>query len=320
MSATERRRSSDRGSGHLLIIGGGEDREKDKTILSRLVELAGGTKARIVVLTAASTVQREMWKMYDRAFGDLGVSQRIHMSIGSREEAADPARADEIMAADAVFMTGGDQKRLLAMIGGTRIDSAMHRAFQMRGACIAGTSAGASAMSEHMLATSSAQKGAPAKDETHLAAGLGFLQRVVIDQHFSERHRLGRLLAIVAQNPYLLGIGIDEDTALCIESGAGLEVVGQGAVTLIDGRHMISNFLEVSEHQRMELVNVRLHLLPAGASYRLKEDAARMPAVLRDAIAAVTIVSSPASPAFPASADRRNEAREKADHGKEGRA
>jgi cyanophycinase len=192
----------------------------------------------------------------------------------------------------------------------------MHRAFQTRGACIAGTSAGASAMSEHMLATSSAQKGAPAKDETHLAAGLGFLQRVVIDQHFSERHRLGRLLAIVAQNPYLLGIGIDEDTALCIDSGAGLEVVGQGAVTLIDGRHMISNFLEVSEHQRMELVNVRLHLLPAGASYRLK-DSAPMPAVLRDAIAAVTIVSSPTTPGFPASAERRNEAREKADHGKE---
>jgi cyanophycinase len=283
--------------GHLVIIGGGEDRERDKTILSRFIALAGGPESKIVVLTAASTIQRKMWKIYDDAFGALGVDRRIHMPIKSRAEASDAARAEEIYSANGIFMTGGDQKRLLAMIGGTCIDNAMHRAFKQRGACIGGTSAGASAMSEHMLATSADADNVPAKGTTHLAAGLGFLQRVVIDQHFSERHRLARLLGIVAQNPYLLGIGIDEDTALVIEHNAGMEVVGQGAVTLIDGRQMSSNFLEVEERESLELINVRLHLLPGGARYYLRgrtED--RVPEALREAVAAVTSVSTVVEP------------------------
>src|SRR4051812_13151114 len=278
--------------GHLLIIGGGEDRERDKEILARFIELCGGKRARIVVLTAASTLQDEMWRIYDEAFRDLGVQSHTHLAIASREEASDPARAEEMLGADGVFMTGGDQKRLLAMIGGTRIDSAMHRLLKERGACIAGTSAGASAMAEHMLASSAAADGAPTKDDTHLAAGLGFLRRVVIDQHFSERRRLSRLLGIVAQNPYLLGIGIDEDTALVVENRAGFEVVGKGTVTLLDGRDMTSNFIDVEAHQRMELVNVKLHLLPAGARYYLHGKArGKVPNALREAVAAVTSVS-----------------------------
>jgi cyanophycinase len=293
-------RDADKRIGHLVIIGGGEDRERDKTILSRVIELAGGSDAKIVVLTAASTVQREMWKVYDRAFGDLGVQGRMHMAIRSREEANDRRREDDILSANAVFMTGGDQKRLLATIGGTVIDHAMHRAFKENGACIAGTSAGASAMSEHMLATGVSGESLPAKGETHLAAGLGFLQRVVIDQHFSERHRLGRLLGVVAQNPYLLGIGIDEDTALVIQNGAGFEVIGKGAITLIDGRQMLSNFLEVEERERLELVNVKLHLLPAGARYYLHgSHGCRIPEPLREAVAAVTSVSTTSMPSIP---------------------
>jgi cyanophycinase len=304
-SRTERSRASDGRIGHLVIIGGGEDRKRDKEILSRFIDLAGGRRAKIVVLTAASTVQKEMWGIYDEAFGALGVGKRVHMAIRTRQEAGDPARAEEMLSADGVFMTGGDQKRLLATIGGTLIDSAMHRAFKTRGVCIAGTSAGASAISEHMLAASSAGDAPPAKGETHLAAGLGFLQRVVIDQHFSERHRLGRLLGVVAQNPYLLGIGIDEDTALVVESGAGLEVLGHGAVTLIDGREMLSNFLDVAERERMELVNVKLHLLPSGARYYLNGNDG-VPPALRDAVAAVTSVSTLANPAFPSSLERRH--------------
>jgi cyanophycinase len=277
------------------MIGGGEDREHDKTILCRFIELAGGARAKIVVLTAASTLQREMWRIYDRAFGELGVEQRSHLPIKSREEASDTEREEKILSANGVFMTGGDQKRLLAMIGGTLIDKAMHRAFKERGACIAGTSAGASAMSEHMLAVGSSGETAPIKGESHLAAGLGFLQRVVIDQHFSERQRLGRLLGVVAQNPYLLGIGIDEDTALIVENGWGIEVVGNGAVTLIDGREMSSNFLTVQDRERMELVNVKLHLLPAGASYSVHDkEEGGIPAALREAVAAVTSVSTSA--------------------------
>jgi len=289
---TERGGAREPHVGHLVIIGGGEDRKNDKAILSRFIQLAGGPESRIVVLTAASTEPREMWQIYDEAFGALGVERRAHLEIRSRDEAGDPARAEKILHADGVFMTGGDQKRLLATIGGTLIDRAMHRVFRTRGACIAGTSAGASAMSEHMLATSDAHGGVPARDATHLAAGLGFLQRVVIDQHFSERQRLGRLLGIVAQNAYLLGIGIDENTALVVERGAGLEVLGEGAVTLIDGRQMRSNFLEVAQRERMELINVKLHLLPGGAHYELAAD---MPGELREAVAAVASVAMPAA-------------------------
>jgi cyanophycinase len=293
------------GAGHLYIIGGGEDRKNSKVVLSRFMEVAGGEDARVVVLTAASTEPDAMWAIYDEAFGALGMKHRSTFTVESRDEANDEARAAAVFEADAVFMTGGDQKRLLALIGGTRIDKAMHMALRERGTCIAGTSAGASAMSEHMLYDGSAEPLA-AKGLVHLAAGLGFIRRAVIDQHFSERHRLGRLLSIVAQNPYLLGAGIDEDTALLIAPGAGLEVVGTGAVTMLDGREMLSNYLAVDERERLELTNVKLHLLPGGARYYFVDPPGAdadgpqrgMPDALRDVIAALT--SAPQPPAVHA--------------------
>lgn len=288
--------------GRLFIIGGGEDRKHDKLVLSRFVELAGGEDARIAVLTAASTLHDEMWGIYDEAFGALGVKQRAPLLIDSRDDGNDEARAETVMQADAVFMTGGDQKRLLQLVGGTKIDHAMHRAFRERGICIAGTSAGASAMSEHMLWDGGNRETQPEKNAVHLAAGLGFVRRVVIDQHFSERQRLGRLLSIVAQNPYLLGCGIDEDTALLVEPGVGLEVIGDGSVTLLDGREMLSNYLDLDEHERLELTNVKLHLLPAGAAYYFKpgDDGVEqrgIPAALRDVVAAVSSVPEQAQAA-----------------------
>ena len=204
--------------GHLLIVGGHEDREDDKLILGRFVELCGGPQARIFVLTAASTVHDEMWQIYLDAFKALGVEHLSTADIASRADAADESVAERIHQADGMFMTGGDQKRLLALIGGTRVDQAMHRALRERGACIGGTSAGASAMSEHMLFDGSRDI-LPQKGSVHLGAGLGFLGRIIVDQHFSERQRLGRLLAVVAQNPYLLGAGIDENTALIVRPG-----------------------------------------------------------------------------------------------------
>jgi cyanophycinase len=129
------------------------------------------------------------------------------------------------------------------MIGGTKVAGAMHEAVLTHGACIGGTSAGASAMSVHMLADGKAEL-SPEKGAVNLGAGIGLVHRVVIDQHFSQRHRLARLLSVVAQNPYLHGIGIDEDTALVIELGVGIEVIGEGSVTLVDGRDVISNVAE----------------------------------------------------------------------------
>jgi cyanophycinase len=256
--------------GHLVIIGGSEDRKYGKEILTRFVELSGGSQAKIVVITAASSIADDMWDIYDKAFGDLGVERRVHLDLRTRQDANDEGLIRDIQDADGIFMTGGDQKRLLALIGGTALDAEMHAALKLRGACVGGTSAGASAMSGHMLAQGRAELH-PEKGSVFLGAGLGFLHRVVIDQHFSERHRLSRLLSVVAQNPYLQGIGIDEDTALVVERGVGIEVLGEGAVTIVDGRNMSTNVAEIPNYATPELIDVRLHLLPSGSKYRLPD-------------------------------------------------
>jgi len=278
-------------NGHLVIIGGHEDREHGKQILTRFVELAGGADANIVVITAASQVADEMWKTYDDAFGDLGVKLRSHLELNSRQDANSDDAVRAVAQATGIFMTGGDQKRLLALIGGTALDAEMHAALKIRGATIGGTSAGASAMSGHMLAQGRTDL-LPEKGAVSLGAGLGFLHRVVVDQHFSERQRLSRLLSIVAANPYLQGIGIDEDTALVIERGVGIEVLGEGAVTVVDGRNMITNLAEIKDRATPELIDVRLHLLPAGTRYSLSSTNAapgqRLPAPLLDFLENVT--------------------------------
>jgi cyanophycinase len=287
----ERDRQLRESHGHLVIIGGHEDRKHDMEILSRFVELAGGREAKIVVISAASSVADEMWQIYDKVFGELGVSKRFHLHLQSRQCANDEEIIKDIRDATGIFMTGGDQKRLLAIIGGTALDTEMHAALKLRGACIGGTSAGASAMSGHMLAQGRAELH-PEKGSVSLGAGLGFLHRVVIDQHFSERQRLSRLLSVVAQNPYLQGIGIDEDTALVIERGVGIEVLGEGAVTIVDGRNMSTNIAEISDRETPELIDVRLHLLPAGSKYRLPKDgdgaASRIPQPLLEFLENVT--------------------------------
>lgn len=276
--------------GHLVIIGGHEDKQYDMDILKRFVELSGGARARLVVITAASALTDEMWQTYDRVFGELGVEQRMHLHVASRQDANSEAHIRDLEGATGIFMTGGDQKRLLALVGGTLLDAAMHAALKLRGACIGGTSAGASAMSGHMLAQGRAELH-PEKGSVSLGAGLGFLHKVVVDQHFSERQRLSRLLSVVAQNPYLQGIGIDEDTALVIERGVGIEVIGQGAVTVVDGHTMSTNIADISDRETPELIDVRLHLLPAGSTYRLPQDgteARRIPPPLLTFIENVT--------------------------------
>lgn len=283
-------------TGHLVIIGGNENRKSDMVILDRFVALAGGPDAKIFVLTTASNEHDEMWALYEKAFTKLGVRHLATSNIKNRDDACDEATAAQLFEADGIFMTGGDQKRLMALIGGTRIDHAMHRALRDRGVCIGGTSAGASVMSEHMLFDGSKDL-LPQKGSVHLGAGLGLVRRVIFDQHFSERQRLGRLLSAVAQNPYLLGAGIDENTALIVRPGHGVEVIGDGAVTLIDGREMLSNFAEVQNQETLELADVRLHLLPAGVGYDLasltRDESEGAPAEsispgLGEAIAAVT--------------------------------
>ena len=202
-------------AGHLLIIGGAEDKLRQRQILARFVALAGGTDARVVVISTASSLGDEATELYLSLFRQMGIGdvRGMRPARARRRQRPAPRRAcsDD---ATAIFMTGGNQLRLSSVIGGTLLGRALierHR----HGAMVAGTSAGASAIASHMVAfgTSGAT---PKQRMTQMSAGLGLLPGVLIDQHFEQRNRFGRLLALVAQSPALLGIGIDEDTAALV--------------------------------------------------------------------------------------------------------
>lgn len=272
--------------GRLVIIGGAEDRLHDKVILRRFVELSGGPSARIRLISAASATPEWAWDTYGKAFGDLGVTDFSPIPIDDRDAANSPAVTDRILEADGLFISGGDQRRLMDLIWETEAFKALHIAFHLRGCCMGGTSAGAAVMSRHMLAQGEATK-LPEKEVADLDLGLGFVSRAIIDQHFSERGRLGRLLSAMAQWPTMLGVGIDENTALVIERGAAVEVVGQGAVTVVDGRAMRTNVDLVDTRGRLEMLGLRVHLLPAGQRYSanpLVQRAQSMPVELREAV------------------------------------
>lgn len=254
--------------GSLLIIGGDEDREGEMRVLRRFVELSGGTDAHIAVITAASEIPGEVWDMYRSAFGRIGVTKLSHVQIDARHEADSPKILKCLAEAGGIFMSGGDQKRLLEMVGETGAHAEITKAYRQRGACIGGTSAGASAMSRFMLAYGQAEL-EPAKGTTGLSAGLGLLEQVVIDQHFAERQRLPRLLSIIAERPELYGVGIDQDTGWVIRPGAGIEIVGQGAITVVDGAGMVTNVAEIEKRATPRLIDVRLHVLPSGTRLRL---------------------------------------------------
>lgn len=277
--------------GRLLIIGGSEDREDARDILERFIDLCGGPASRIAVITAASKIGELVWEVYRDAFTKLGAHNCVPIHIDSRAGASDPAALAAVAGADGVFMTGGDQKRLLSLVGASPLSDAMHAALA-RGACVAGTSAGASAMSDDMLAYGRAH-GNPVKGTVGVSTGFGFLQGVIIDQHFSQRRRLSRLLTAVAQNTDLMGIGIDEDTALLIEAGKGIEVMGDGAVTVVDGRGMVSNIDSISTRRIPEMLDIRMHILPAGARHALaRPGEASAPSVLTDFLNLATRIAA----------------------------
>jgi cyanophycinase len=274
--------------GRLVVVGGAEDRLKDKIILRRFLSLCGGESANILVLTAASSDQPAAWRGYEQVFREMGATRTTHLPIYTLEDANAADSINQILSADGIFMSGGDQRRLMARLLDTEAARAMLTAFHLRRCCIGGTSAGAAVMSHIMLAEGGTPV-LPKKDAAILEEGLGFVPNAIIDQHFSERRRLGRLMSVLAQRPDLLGVGIDEDTALIIERGTGVEVVGNGVVTLIDGRRMRSNFGAAAASEHLEMLGVTMHVLPAGNRYSsLGEDASgshRLPGSLRSAIA-----------------------------------
>jgi cyanophycinase len=215
-------------AGPVMVIGGAEDKVRDKTILARFAQLAGGADAKIVVISTASSLAE----------------------------------------ATGVFLTGGNQSRLTQVVGGTRLGDALANAHD-RGAVLAGTSAGASAMASHMVAYG--QPGNTPKNRmVQLSAGLGILPGIVIDQHFEQRGRHGRLLALVAQSPSLVGIGLDEDTCAIIYPDQTLQVLGKGAVTIVDGRHVKTDAYRGKGYKPLMVSGAILHSLPSGYWFDLR--------------------------------------------------
>ena len=243
--------------GELLIIGGKEDKEGECLILKKIVEKTKGGK--LVVLTAASEFADELWKGYQLLFRELGLRKVDHLEISGPDDARDPALMKVLENASSIFFTGGDQLKITTKIGGTPIEDSILKIFNS-GGLIAGTSAGASVMGQTMLVGGG-------NSESHkvgnwmMAPGLGLASGMIIDQHFAQRGRIGRLLGAVALNPGILGIGIDEDTAVLVENGF-FQVMGSNAVYVIDGHNVTdTNISEASADQTMSMHDVRLHIL-----------------------------------------------------------
>jgi cyanophycinase len=259
--------------GALYIIGGAEDKLGERTVLRGFVDACGGHLADIAVVPTASSLGPEVVDLYAAVFGRLGAGRVRGVRPETRAEADDPEVVAQLDGVSGVFLTGGNQLKLSAVVSGTRFAAGLARAHH-RGVVVGGTSAGASALSSHMVAFGTGGA-TPKQRMTQLAAGLGLLPGCVIDQHFAQRNRYGRLLMLVAQSPSLLGIGVDENTAAVVIDGRMLEVVGRGAVTIVDGAEMTSNAHEAKRTEPLLVSGARLHVLPAGSKFDLMKRALR---------------------------------------------
>lgn len=263
--------------GTLIIIGGGERKdEEERIILKEVARQADGGS--LVVITVATEEPEETWKEYQTIFRKLGVKKVKHLDVRLREEATLPENVGLLDDAKVVFFTGGDQLKITSQLGDSPVYQRIEQIYAA-GGTIAGTSAGASVMSETMLISGDGEKSHKVGEVLGMAPGLGLIQDVVVDQHFAERGRLGRLLAAVAQNPRQLGLGIDENTAVVVE-GDRLRVIGQGAVHVLDGSESTySNLGEGREDREktMAVFDIKLHLLSEGNEFDLEERRPEIP-------------------------------------------
>lgn len=253
--------------GWIVPIGGAEDKEAHPDVLSRFVALCGGKDARIVVIPTASR-KVETGAQYQRLFPTLGAGHVDVLDFDTRRDASEKNRLATLEQATGVFFTGGNQLRLSTLLGGTPV-AKLIRIMSARGVTVGGTSAGASILSEHMIAFG--DDGASAiSGSVRLAPGLGLTNRFVIDQHFRQRDRLGRLLTALAYNPFAVGIGLDEDTAAFIGPDNTVEVEGSGAVTVVDAAEVSFSSMDLAdEGQPICMLGLKLHLLVAGATFNL---------------------------------------------------
>lgn len=279
--------------GYIIPVGGAEQKEGDIAILRRFTDLCGGDKARIAIIPTASE-QDDTGDRYLELFNRIGVAERIVLPITSRADCNRREWLDALNGVDGIFLTGGSQLRLSTMLGGTEVAKAM-RCRNAEGVHVAGTSAGAAFLSEHMIAFGKEGASPRAKIVT-LAPGLGLTNRIIIDQHFRQRDRLGRLLTALAYNPFAIGIGLDEDTAAFIAPDETLEVVGSGAITIVDPSELeFSSMARVRKNDPVCLINVKLHILDHGSTFNLHS---------RVAAAAPEVVVRVEGPAAAASANR----------------
>jgi cyanophycinase len=246
--------------GSLIIIGGAEDKEGKCEILKKVVEMSGNSSAKIVLMTTATEHPKEVGSLYRRIFKKLGVSDINAVDISARSDAYNHDYIQFINNATCIFFTGGDQLRITSLLGGTETYRALKDAHN-KGTLLVGTSAGASVMSSSMIVTGEDDE-APKYCTLKMAPGLGLVNDVVIDQHFAQRGRIGRLLIAVAQNPHMMGVGIDEDTAIIV-SGNIFKVIGSQSVTVVDGVHLShTNVSELSPQEPIALTDIILHILP----------------------------------------------------------
>lgn len=270
--------------GKLIAVGGAEDKGTDLEkgeihrnnlnffelgILRRIVEEAGGSDSRIEVITTASLIPEQVGENYLNAFGKIGCSNVGIMSIRDRSEVANQDYTDRILNANAIMFSGGNQMRLTATFGGTSFLKILLNRYHKEPVVIAGTSAGAMAMSNTMIYEGNADV-AHLKGQVKITTGLGFIDDVIIDSHFEKRGRFGRLAQAVATNPSCIGIGLGEDTGMLITEGNKMEAIGSGLVMIVDGhdiRH--SNIADIPEGNPISIENLKVHFCEKGNGYIL---------------------------------------------------
>jgi cyanophycinase len=270
----EKRKTSfsqdERKIGKLLVIGGNEDKDEDSmVILPHFVEMCGGKDARILVCGTPSKDVEGKERTYRALFEKIGVAEVMEPDVTRRHQGEDEELVEMVRRATGVFFTGGDQLRLTAIVAGTPFgDEIRHRLFN-EGLVAGGTSAGAAAMSSTMVISGSSS-GTVRRSDVGLAPGLGYWRDTVVDTHFSQRGRVSRMLVIFAHNPQVLGVGLDEDTAIEVQPGDKFTVIGSGAAFVFDGTVTYSNAPEAADEDVIAMTDSAMHVLPSGFGFDLK--------------------------------------------------
>ena len=253
--------------GWIIPIGGAEDKLQRRRILKRFVQLCGGRDARIAIIPTASRLS-DTGSRYVDLFERLESGPSSIVDIQTREDGEREDYLDMLANATGIFFTGGNQLRISTIIGGTSA-ARLIRLRNAAGIPVAGTSAGASILSEHMIAFGK-EGSSPRAGSVRLAPGLGLTNRFIIDQHFRQRDRLGRLVAALAFNPFAIGIGLDEDTAAFIGPDNTLEVEGSGALTVVDASELqFSSMADAGQTKPVCLLGLKVHILVEGATFNL---------------------------------------------------